>query len=200
MKNIFLIIALSSVAPAHADLSGAEPQDLCALLNDFGLKTTEFVAPGQGERPLCYTASEPTRIKESGYEYSYRVLSHWEWDIVEGLFLQLQGDPAKVLGKEPQAKFLRMSDRILSEVLDEPERQQVLLALEALAPGEHRHALVQGLNIQIRYVDYSVHGLDPGVEFRLDVGNVCNYSPLDARGRKDCIEKHSELRWSPSRF
>ena len=199
-KLPLLIMALSwVVAPAHADLSGADPEQLCTLLSEYGIKTTGFIPEKWSNRPMCYTESEPARI-ENKYQFSYRVLSHQKWEIVEQLFLQLQGDPAKVLGKPPQAKFLEMAEKILSTVLAEPERQEVLMALQTLAPGEHRHAVVQGVNVQMRYVPYSPAGVETGVEFRLDLGNVCNYSPQDARGREGCIAKHRELRWSPSRF
>ena len=201
MRSTFLVIALSwAAASADADLAAEKPEDLCILLQDFGLKTTAFVAPGEGERPLCYTESKPKRIAEFGYEYSYRVLSHWEWDTVQSLFLLLQGHPDKILGKEPYSNFVRMSERILSAFLDEPDMQQVLHALQELAPGEHRHATVRGINVQLHYVDYSFLGIGAGVELRLDLDNVCNYSPTDARGRETCIAEYEQLQWSPSRF
>ena len=201
MRNTVLLAALSwTVVPAYADLAAESPDKLCSLLREFDINTSAFESPGEGERPLCYTASDPEKVKGVGYEYSYRVLSHWEWDFVDSLFLQVQGSPERILGKEPSAKFAKMSERILSAFLEEHDKLQVLLALQALLPGEHKHGVVRGINVQLSYVDYSLQGLGPGVEFRIDLGNVCNYSPQDADGRQACITEHQELLWSPSRF
>jgi hypothetical protein len=193
MRAPILIVAILCSTAAQADLASARPEELCTLLVSYGMTTTEFASPAKDERPLCYTPSQPALTTQMGYEFSYRVLSHWEWNIANSLFLSLQGDPAVVLGKPPHAKFVEMARQVLGAILEEPERQQLLQALQSLAPGDNRLALVRGLNIQLRYLDHSIPGW-AYIEFRLDVSNVCNFSPADTYDRVQCVESYRELR------
>ena len=200
MRRIPALLALTCwISPACADLSIAEPKQLCALLDDYGIKTSEFVAPGERERPLCYTISQPANIVEDGYEYSYRVLSHWELDIVNGLFVQLAGRPEKILGKAPQATLASMVERVLSALIEESEVEEILTAFHALYPGEQRSAAVQGLSVQIQFLEYSLGGLGSGILLRLDVNNICNFPPSDEQGREQCVSENRDLRWSEVR-
>ena len=63
-------MALSSVCSCLADLSGADPEQLCTLLSEYGIKTTGFIPEKWSNRPMCYTESEPARI-ENKYQFSF---------------------------------------------------------------------------------------------------------------------------------
>jgi hypothetical protein len=199
MRRIPTLLALTCwiVSPAYADLSVADPKELCALLEDYGIKTTEFAPPppGEGERPSCYTPSRPTNSRDDGYEYFYGVGSHGEWDFVDGLGLRLQGRTEAILGQSSQAKFASMVERVLSALMGESDVREIFTAFNALTLGEQRHATVQGLSVSIQCLDYSVAGVGNTIELGLVVNNICNYPPYDEQGREQCICENRDLRW-----
>jgi hypothetical protein len=165
------------------------------MLSAFGLQMTEFESPQAEGRPLCYVVGQPTSADRDGYEFSYRVLSHHQYDFVDSLFLELSGDASVILYRAPHEQFSQMSRVILDEVFPPEIVDEILLAIDGISHGYNRHMRVGGLGIQLAIRDYS--GQMPpemplGFSMRVDIRNACPiYNNKDIR--RACLSRAKDV-------
>lgn len=191
-----LIVAVFSFWPlaGMCDLSDEDPNVLCKLLEPYGIFLTEYEIPNEELRPFCFVRSQPTSANEDGYEYSYRVISHFKEDYPDSLFLQLSGTPSQILGQEPHARYMKMAAVILSSIYSQEVVDEIVLAIESISPGFNRHMKVEGLGIQLRAIDYSQRSADMDwLEIRFDVRNTCYFTELSDHQAKCLAERKGSL-------
>ena len=189
-RLLSILVLLAAPIYAMADLADEDSEELCGLLDSFGFVMTKFESPNGEGRPLCYTRSQRFSIADDGYEFSYRVISHFARNHPDSLFLQVQGIGSKIPEQESHALFTEMSKVVLSRLFTETIVSDTVLAIQSLAPGYNRHMTVRGYGIQLAMRDYTQHGYPQSTSMRLDIRNVCNYEPTDMIGKSRCLAEY----------
>ncbi len=176
MKQLLATMVLFWPLAGMCDLSDEDPNELCKLLEPYEIILTDYEVLEGELKPICFVKSQPTSGVDDGYEYSYRVISHFEKDHPDKLFLEMAGVPSQILGQQPHAQYIEMASEVLSRIYSEEVVAEIVLAIESISPGFNRHMVVEGMGIQLRAHDYSQNlaGMS-WLVIRFDVGNACRF-------------------------
>ena len=190
MKAVLALAITFYPCLGFSDLSDEDPADLCRLLDSYGLVMTEYARVQDEGRPLCFVVEQPKSVSEHGYEFSYRVISHHTYDHPNGLFLEVSGVAAEILGQGPHLQYAEMASVVLAELFSKNTVSEILLAIESISAGFNRHMIVDGLGVQLRARDYSQHfaGITAGFSIRFDISNTCQFHGHEDL-RAKCIAK-----------
>jgi hypothetical protein len=82
-----------------------------------------------------------------------------------------------------------LADRLLRALVTDATRQDILLGLRSLRPGDNLWQMVEGLSIQLRWVE-PAPGPAPYAGLRLDVADVCADLPRDGARRQSCLAEY----------
>ena len=192
--SVSLVLILLG-ASAMADLSDSEPEELCALLSEFGIETSPNESPGESPM-LCYTTAQPGSI-EGQYDFIYGVVEA-ESTNTRGLHLRVRGRVGNFIGRTPHQLFLDMSQHLLSQFYEPHEVVDVMAAIRELGPNERGRATGRGLHMRFYRIERVLPGLPTGVEFELGLTNVCS-EHLRELGRTDCLDAPAEFTWRTRR-
>ena len=185
MKISFVAALILLPKLLFADLSTEDPQELCSLLDGFGLEMTKYAQIADGAGPLCFEKGQITSVTDDGFEYAYRVIAHHTYDHPDSLIIQLDGWASKALNQTPHRQFRDMASIIVSRLFSTETTNEILLAIDGISPGYNRHAVLEGMNIQLS----CPHPYTPdGFQLRLSIGNACHFSENN-KLQNECISR-----------
>lgn len=191
MTRAPVLAALLLAASVSADISENDPDELCGLLDEFGVETTPFEVVSGG-RPLCYTIAHPGST-EIGSEFSFRVLGDDGLNHT-GLFVQAQGRVEDFVRGPQYELYLSMVERLLARFFDPVEVVEVLGLIRQMNWNERSGATGRGIDLQFYRIRREFAGLSQYAELRLTLTDICP-AVADDTVRLECLSDSMDFGW-----
>jgi len=163
---------------------------LCAALESFGIENTKFELIEVGSRPLCYTVAQPYSFEDEGYQFEYRVISNYHYDVPESVFASVQGKADQILCCGGRSRLVEMFGVILDRLELSQQSDELMHKLRTVEPDHLGYARSGPFQISISYRTYAAAGLQNTAEIRFDIRSLCSLDPDDLDAFQMCVSKH----------
>ena len=195
MRQAAFTVVLLLAASANAQISDFDPDELCVLLNDFGIETTPFGIVS-GDRPLCYSVAHPGSAEE-GTDYSFRVLGADDLNPA-GLSVVARGGLDSLVDGPAYGLYLQMVERLLARFFDPIEVADVLGIYRQMGPNERSSATGKGIEVQFYRIHRPLPGIGTLVELSFGLADACAYVRIEA-AHEQCLSDSIDFAWEYQR-